>query len=60
VDKNKQTQTDHEMYVSKRVGFLLGEHYEASDLYAEALTVVSPLGGTLSVDDTVLDKPYAN
>jgi hypothetical protein len=40
--------------------FLLREHYEASDLYAEALTVVNPLGGTLSVDDTVLDKPYAN
>lgn len=40
--------------------FLLREQYEPSDLYAEALTVVNPLGGTLSVDDTVLDKPYAN
>jgi hypothetical protein len=24
-DKNKQTQTDREMYVSKRVGFLMSE-----------------------------------
>ena len=40
--------------------FLLREHYEPSDLYAEALRVVKPVGGTLSVDDTVLDKPYAS
>src|SRR6266404_4754279 len=39
--------------------FLLGENYEPSDLYVEALLVVNPTGGTLSVDDSVLDKPYA-
>ena len=39
--------------------FLLRENYEPSDLYAEALSVIHPIGGTLSVDDSVLDKPYA-
>lgn len=39
--------------------FLLREKYEPADLYAEAMSVVNPVGGTLSVDDSVLDKPYA-
>lgn len=40
--------------------FLLREQYEPLDLYTEALRVINPVGGVLSVDDTVLDKPYAN
>lgn len=39
--------------------FLLRERYEPADLYAEAMSVVNPVGGTLSVDDSVLDKPYS-
>lgn len=39
--------------------FLWREEYEPSDLFAEAARMLNPLGGTLSVDDTVLDKPYS-
>ena len=39
--------------------FLLREDYEPVDLYREGLSVVNPMGGTLSVDDSVLDKPYS-
>jgi len=39
--------------------FLLRERYEAADLFKEALRCINPEGGTLAVDDTVLDKPYA-
>ncbi len=28
-------------------------------MYDEALEVLNPTGGTLSVDDSVLDKPYS-
>lgn len=39
--------------------FLGREGYEPKDLFEEAARVLNPLGGTLSVDDTVLDKPYS-
>jgi hypothetical protein len=40
--------------------FLLREAYEPQDLFNEAAKLVNLDGGTLSVDDTVLDKPYSN
>lgn len=39
--------------------FLLRENYEPLDLYTESMSYIDSVGGTLSVDDTVLDKPYA-
>jgi hypothetical protein len=39
--------------------FLLRETYEPEDLFNEAKALLNPVGGTLSVDDTVLDKPYS-
>lgn len=39
--------------------FLLREDYEPRDLFNEAKRLLNPVGGTLSVDDTVLDKPYS-
>jgi hypothetical protein len=39
--------------------FLLREAYEPKDLFNEAKALVNPVGGTLSVDDSVLDKPYS-
>jgi hypothetical protein len=39
--------------------FLLREAYEPRDLFNEAKRLLNPVGGTLSVDDTVLDKPYS-
>lgn len=39
--------------------FLLREAYEPEDLFNEAKALLNPVGGTLSVDDTVLDKPYS-
>jgi hypothetical protein len=39
--------------------FLLREAYEARDLFDEASMLVSLVGGALSVDDSVLDKPYS-
>ena len=39
--------------------FLLRESYEPKDLYDEAMNSLQSAGGTLSVDDTVLDKPYS-
>jgi len=39
--------------------FLLRERYEPKDLFDEALRLLDQRGGTLSVDDTVLDKPYS-
>ena len=38
--------------------FLHRENYHPKDLYDEAIKILNPLGGTLSVDDIVLDKPY--
>ena len=39
--------------------FLHRENYHPKDLYDEAIKILNPLGGTLSVDDSVLDKPYS-
>lgn len=39
--------------------FLLRESYSGRDLYNEARLTLNLKGGTLSVDDSVLDKPYS-
>ena len=39
--------------------FLYRETYSPEDLFAEARKSLDLIGGILSVDDTVLDKPYA-
>jgi hypothetical protein len=39
--------------------FLLRESYEPKDLFKEAQKLLDLVGGTLSVDDTTLDKPYS-
>jgi hypothetical protein len=39
--------------------FLERENYEPKDLFDEAKTGLELTGGILSVDDTVLDKPYS-
>jgi len=39
--------------------FLLRESYEPEDLFNEARRLLDLAGGTLSVDDSVLDKPYS-
>ena len=38
--------------------FLLRESYEPKDLFDEAKRLVNLAGGTVSCDDTTLDKPY--
>ena len=38
--------------------FLNREHYQPKDLFEEAAQDLCLVGGTLSVDNTVLDKPY--
>lgn len=38
--------------------FLWRENYEPEDLFNEAKTQLNLVGGTIRVDDTVLDKPY--
>ena len=40
--------------------FLLREAYEPRDLFNEAAGLLNLNGGTLSADDTVLDKPYSH
>ena len=40
--------------------FLYRESYEPIDLFKEAKQHIDLDGGTLSVDDTVIDKPYAH
>ena len=40
--------------------FLNREAYDGGDLFNEVKPLLNLNGGTLSVDDTVLDKPYAN
>ena len=40
--------------------FLHRETYDAKDLFNEAKRSIDLIGGTLSVDDSVLDKPYAH
>lgn len=39
--------------------FLLRERYEPKDLFNEAKSALNLVGGTLSIDDSVLDKPYS-
>jgi len=39
--------------------FLLREQYDSADLFAEAMRHLEAVGGTLTTDDSVLDKPYA-
>ena len=39
--------------------FLQRERYEGKDLYSESAPHLNLKGGTLSVDDCVLDKPYS-
>jgi hypothetical protein len=39
--------------------FLWREGYEPKDLFDEASQLLNPVGGTLSVDDSTLDKPYS-
>ena len=40
--------------------FLYREKYSPQDLFNETKRSIDLTGGTLSVDDSVLDKPYAN
>lgn len=40
--------------------FLLREMYEPKDLFNEAAPHMNLIGGTLSADDSVLDKPYSS
>lgn len=40
--------------------FLNRESYSPRDLYNEVEPGINPRGGTVSVDDSVLDKPYAH
>lgn len=45
----------------KRVNrFLLRERYEPKDLFDEVQPHINLIGGTLSGDDTVIDKPYSD
>lgn len=39
--------------------FLLRESYEPNDLFNEAKRLLNVVGGTLSVDDSTLDKPHS-
>jgi DDE superfamily endonuclease len=39
--------------------FLNREHFSGKDLFEEAHLLLDLVGGLLSVDDTVLDKPYS-
>jgi hypothetical protein len=40
--------------------FLLRERYEPKDLFEEIRLCINLVGGTLSGDDTVIDKPHSN
>ena len=40
--------------------FLLREEYEPNDLFLEISPHINLIGGTLSGDDTVIDKPYSD
>ena len=40
--------------------FLHRESYQPKDLFDEAAQHLCLLGGTLSIDDSVLDKPYSH
>ncbi len=40
--------------------FLITQKYESQDLFAQVKEFIILKGGTLSVDDMVIDKPYSN
>lgn len=40
--------------------FLDRENYEPLGLYNQVVKNINPNGGIISIDDTVLDKPYSN
>ncbi len=40
--------------------FLLREQYEPKDLFDEVKLHINLVGGTLSADDTVIDKPHSD
>lgn len=40
--------------------FLLREQYEPKDLFDEVKLYINLVGGTLSGDDTVIDKPHSD
>lgn len=40
--------------------FLLRERYDPKDLFDEVKQQINVVGGTLSGDDTVIDKPYSD
>ena len=40
--------------------FLNRESYTPKDMFNEAKSTLNLIGGVLSVDDSVLDKPYSN
>jgi hypothetical protein len=40
--------------------FLLRERYEPKDLFEEIKPNINLVGGTLSGDDTVIDKPHSD
>lgn len=40
--------------------FLLRERYEPKDLFDEVSLHINLAGGTLSGDDTIIDKPYSD
>jgi len=39
--------------------FLSREDYDPKDLFDESIRELDPIGGTLNVDDSTLDKPYS-
>ncbi|MCC3432990.1 MAG: IS701 family transposase, partial [Microcoleus sp. PH2017_04_SCI_O_A] len=40
--------------------FLLRERYEPKDLFETAQNIITLEGGILSIDDTVIEKPYSD
>ncbi len=40
--------------------FLLRENYQPQDLFEEIYLLINWIGGTISVDDTVVEKIYSN
>lgn len=39
--------------------FLAGGAFSGKDLFDKALPLIEPTGGTVSIDDTVIDKPFS-
>ncbi len=40
--------------------FLAGSSFTGKDLFDKALPFIEPRGGTLNIDDTVIDKPFSD